>query len=677
MGKFNLLVDFAKAADLYIKAAKGTSTTAKSLKAALPKTLKELVDSRRGLYKLSPEEKVIDALKQVRTKGGQAKFPEEALRTEIKKVNLGHYRKFDPNGQYSDSKCCEIIQFAKRNDVNLKDVAEFSLLPPNTYGFVHNLPKDRFKIFKEFMRYTQSDQFYIRQLKEINPRRFSYEQLLNISKDMPEDKVQILRKLINIKRPEGPFVIKGEYVFHADDLMKIVNTGGLDINGLTRLARTSGLNGYSICEMSKVKDIDFNRASKVIDKIKKSHKGDVVFSVEKDLYEPDKFRLLEWSKANDKEVLIKTFDNKMNLLSTDKIVTVAGQKNQAKIIGKDFEVVVEPHCVPRKDFAPLKQKLCETVSETRSIRDAQGNLLRTEYLTPFEVSGLHNWKAVFPDGTAKPIIDVKKGKNGILTVTKDLEALDGTVTKSKYRKLPDGSWTMRLNISKNGKNLSKSNVKHKLISPNESESTVNGNKFKVFYSPDEIKVVNSKGETDCIIDLKALIDANNTPENSLKLKKMLKECSADELQVISKKLKKLEFNSNKIDAFATTSKGLVSTGDDIFIFRHEMGHIDDLFGTAPGKDMACRGIYSTADTFKNIYSQELNMFMKEFPETQRKYVDYFIDHTNHELSKQSFQETVAELIASNKCPDISKLFGTRTEYLERYFPQTRSFLVNT
>ena len=87
MGKFNLLVDFAKAADLYIKAAKGTSTTAKSLKAALPKTLKELVDSRRGLYKLSPEEKVIDALKQVRTKGGQAKFPEEALRTEIKKVN--------------------------------------------------------------------------------------------------------------------------------------------------------------------------------------------------------------------------------------------------------------------------------------------------------------------------------------------------------------------------------------------------------------------------------------------------------------------------------------------------------------------------------------------------------------------------------------------------------------
>ena len=165
--------------------------------------------------------------------------------------------------------------------------------------------------------------------------------------------------------------------------------------------------------------------------------------------------------------------------------------------------------------------------------------------------------------------------------------------------------------------------------------------------------------------------------NGLKLKNMLKECSADELQVISKKLKTLEFNPNKIDAFANCHKGKVSTGDDIFIFRHEMGHIDDLFGTAPAENMKYQGIYSTAKEFRKIYSQELGMFMKEFPQTQRQYVDYFIDHSDLENSIRSFQETVAELLASNKSPDISKLLGTRTEYLERYFPQTRSFLVNT
>ena len=61
------------------------------------------------------------------------------------------------------------------------------------------------------------------------------------------------------------------------------------------------------------------------------------------------------------------------------------------------------------------------------------------------------------------------------------------------------------------------------------------------------KLFNAKGETDCVIDLKSLVDDNNTPENALKLKNMLKECSADELQVISKKLKTLEFNPNKIE----------------------------------------------------------------------------------------------------------------------------------
>ena len=449
----------------------------------------------------------------------------------------------------------------------------------------------------------------------------------------------------------------------------------LEINGLVKFAKTSGLNGYSISEIAKVKDIDLNGALKAIGKIKKSHNGDVVFFAEKDLYEPDKFRLIECSKANGKEVLIKTFDNKMNLISTDKVVPVAGKPNQAKIIGKDFEVVLEGHSAPRKKDI-VNEKLGVPISETRQIRDKDGRLLRTEYLTPSEIDGLHNWKVVMPDGTVKPIIDVKKSKNGILTVTKDMEALDGTVTKSKYRKLPDGSWAMRLNISKDGKILSGRNIKHKMISANEAESTINGKKYRVLYSSDEIKLLNAKGETDCVIDLKSLIDDNNTPENALKLKNMLKECSADELQVISKKLKTLEYNPNKIDAFANWHADKVSTGDDIFVFRHEMGHIDDLFGTAPAKDMACQGIYSTADDFRKVYSQELNMFMKEFPQTQRQYVDYFINHSDFDTSKQSFKETVAELLASNKSPDTCKILSTRTEYLERYFPRTRSYLVN-
>ena len=692
MGKIDLTIDLAKAAYNFIKTGGKVSINRgkafefqKVLKLSdkveikdynsylkvrdikLPDYFQEIF--RTGIYKLSPEEKVIDALKEVKTKSGKTKFSEEALRAEIKRVNWGFMRNKDFTGRYTDSRCFEIASFAERPDVNLKDVAEFSLLPEHSFGFANSLSKERFKIFKEFMRYTQGDGFYLQKIGETNPRRFSFEQLVHISKDMPEDQVQRLRKLVNIKIQEGPFVFKDEYVFNGEQLILLASMKNLEINGLVKFAKTSGLNGYSISEIAKVKDIDLNGALKAIGKIKKSHNGDVVFFAEKDLYDPDKFRLMEWSKVNDKEVLIKTFDNKMNLISTDKVVPVAGKPAQSKIIGKDFEVVLEGHSVPRKKDI-VNEKILETISETRQIRDKDGRFLRTEYLTPSAIDGLHNWKVVMPDGTVKPIIDVKKSKNGILTVTKDMEALDGTVTKSKYRKLPDGSWAMRLNISKDGKVVSKRNIKHKMLSENEAESVVNGNKYKVLYSPDKIRVFNAKGETDCVIDLKSLVDDNNTPENALKLKNMLKECSADELQVISKKLKTLEFNPNKIDAFANWHADKVSTGDDIFVFRHEMGHIDDLFGTAD------QGIYSTADAFRKIYSQELDMFMKEFPQTQRQYVDYFINHSDLDMSRRSFQETVAELLASNKSPDISRLLGIRTEYLERYFPQTRSYLIN-
>lgn len=647
-----------------------------SSKSKIPENILKITNSRNGLYKLSPEEKVIDALKGVKDQSGKIKFSEDALKAEIKKVNWGFMRNKDIAGQYSDKRCYEIAKFAERTDVNLKDVAEFSLLPENSFGFANSLSNDRFKIFKEFMRYTECDQLNFHQIGESNIRRFSYKQLLHIAKDMPDEQIHSLKKLLNIKRPDGPFVFKDEFVFGGNDLIKLAQNKDLDINAVAKFAKTSGLNGFSITEMAKVKDMDFNRATNVINQIKKSHKGNVIFSVEKDLYEADKFRLLEWNKSNDKQIIIKTFDNKMNLISTDKIIRVPGKENQARIIGKDFDVVLQAHSVPRKDIEPLTQKVTEVISETRQIRDSSGNLLRTEILSPSKVEGLHNWKAVMPDGTVKPLIDVKMSKSGILTVKKDLEALDGTITKQNYKKLPNGSWTMRLNISKGGKVLSKRNIKHKIISENEAESIINGQKYKVLYSPNEIKLLNSRGDIDCTINLSELIDSNNLPENAIKLKNMLKECSADELQVISKKLKKLEFNKNKMDAYAELHSGTVSCQNDIFIFRHEMGHIDDLFGTAPTPNMDYQGIYSTADDFKKIYFQELNLFMKQFPQTQRAYVDYFIDHTDPELTKRSLQETVAELLASNKSPDINRLIGTRTEYMERYFPKTRSYLVN-
>lgn len=635
---------------------------------SLPPYLQELLSSNAGRYKLDPRERLIDTLKGIMVDGKTPKFSEAAIRREIQNVNTRGMLCVLDKGLYTENRCRQIAEFAKRSDVDLNDVAEFAQMPDRAFAFANSLSPDRFKIFKEFMRYTQGDQFYIQKIGNVDLRRFTFDDLAYISSKMPEENLTKLRKLINIKMPQGPFGHKGEYVFNGEDMLKIANTKGLDLDSLIQIAETSGLNGVSVCEIARTEGINLSKVQKTIAEIRKAHNGNVVLFAQNDTYNPKMFRLQEWSKANDKEVLIKTFDNNARLVSTDRILPVQGKQNQARIIGKDFDVVLESRGLPAKG-SEIMEKHTSVISETRQIKDADGKLLRTEMLTSSEVPGLHNWKAVMPDGTVKPLIDVKE-KNGILTVTKNFDSLDGTITKSKYKKLPDGSWTTRLNISKDGRVLSKRNIKHKMLSANEAESIINGQKYSIKYSADEIKVLDSNGKTDCIINLRKLVDSCNTPENSAKLKKMLKECSADELQVISKKLKKLEFNDTATGSYARTDLGMVSSSDNIFIFRHEMGHIDDLFGTG---DI---GRLSSSDKFRQVYQQEYDMFMGNFSNTQKEYVDYFIDRVNVNRVNQPYEETVAELIAANNCPNISDMFGVRTEYLERYFPQTRSFLVN-
>lgn len=138
MGKIGLTIDLAKAAYNFIKPGGKVSinwgkafefqkalklldkTEIKDLKSyiKLPDYFQEIF--REGIYKLSPEERVIDALKEVKTKSGKTKFSEEALRAEIKRVNWGFMRNKDFTGRYTDSRCFEIASFAERPDVNLK-----------------------------------------------------------------------------------------------------------------------------------------------------------------------------------------------------------------------------------------------------------------------------------------------------------------------------------------------------------------------------------------------------------------------------------------------------------------------------------------------------------------------------------------------------------------------------
>ncbi len=372
---------------------------------------------------------------------------------------------------------------------------------------------------------------------------------------------------------------------------------------------------------------------------------------------------------------IKAFTKECKFIDSKRAVSLFDDalnsvcKKRERLVGKGYATVRETIPIKINEFDPPKN-FTKIISDTRQIKDKSGKLIRTEYLTPSVIDGLHNWKAVYPDGTIKPLIDIKKGKNGILSINKEMDSFDGTITKSRYKKLPDGSWAMRVDIAKDGRNLAQKRIKHKFISQNEAESIVNGEKYRVLYSQDKIKVLNSKGEEDCIIDLKTLIDDNNTPENALKFKTMLKECSADELKVISRKLKKLTYTEYQLSGGANTFQGTIRTGDNIFVFRHELGHLED-FSAESG-----RAIYSASGDFKKVYNEELNEVVKNFDIHQKEYLNYFINNSEPAWANRSLMESAAELSAINKSSKFSGDTGIRTEYLERYFPKARSFLLN-
>ncbi len=372
---------------------------------------------------------------------------------------------------------------------------------------------------------------------------------------------------------------------------------------------------------------------------------------------------------------LKTLAKEYKLIDSKQIASLfddaatSVNKNRVMLAGNDYNLIKEIVPIRINEFDAPK-KLSKVVTETRQIKDKTGKVIRTEYLTPSAIDGLHNWHAVYPDGAIKPLIEIKKGKTGILSINKEMDSLDGTITKSRYKKLPNGSWAMRVDITKGGKDLAQRRIKHRFISENEAESIINGEKYRVLYSPDRIKVLNSKGEEDFVIDLKALIDDNNTPENALKLKAMLKECSADELKIISQKLKKINYTEFTLSGNANTFQGTIRSCDNVFIFRHELGHIDD-FSAETGK-----AAYSAAEYFKKVYNEELAAVAKELESLQKEHITYFINNTNQGFANMSMRETVAELFAVNHSSNFAGDLAIRTEYLERYFPKTRSFLLN-
>lgn len=650
------------------------------------------ISKKVGLYKLDSRNCFIEQLAKLTDKSGKPRFNIRDIKHAVlKHTNSGKKPLISSTEEEFQELYREAIYFAENEpNATLKEIAMFANLRNGNWASYNALPQARKAVFREILHYID-DPASVKMIngnaERLKVMRTPTQEnnmdmipgIYEILKNSSDETINLYRQLLKMKRPKGAFpTLKGfDYLFNGEEIYKISQIPNLDTKNFIKLAKTSGLNGLSLNEVVNVEGINLRKLNQTINQIKKQHNGDVVLSIEREPYDKNKFIMYQWSKDNDKELLLNTFDNEMNLLSTEKVIPLKGSK-RVKIIGKDYEIVQEARTGIFDDVKePLKTtKYCYTVSETREIKDVNGNLIRTERMTPSDVENMHNWETIMPDGTIKPIVKVKKN-NGVLTITKDMESLDGVITKSKFKQLPNGSYAMKINITDGNSALSKRFVSHRIISDVQAISTINGKKFKIIYSKNKIEVSEVNGRTGFTIDLDKLIDPNSTPKQAEKIRNILKQCSADELEIVSKKVNKITLVDYK-NGSAGVFDGHIKTDDDIFTFKHELGHIDDLTGKkyVASNDFYkgnADGKYSGNSEFIKINDTEREMFMEVFPTVQRRHLDYFIDQMRRASSQQ---ETAAELLATKGAVNIEPSLVSRTEYIERYMPRTRSHILN-
>jgi hypothetical protein len=113
--------------------------------------------------------------------------------------------------------------------------------------------------------------------------------------------------------------------------------------------------------------------------------------------------------------------------------------------------------------------------------------------------------------------------------------------------------------------------------------------------------------------------------------------------------------------------GVIATGGNQFVTTHELYHLISQAENIRNADKILNLPKYVRNKIGNTYQKELKLFLEHFPEAQRNHINYF---TNQLSPIRSVEETIAEGGAALNTYNNMPLFSIRTEYLERYFPET-------
>lgn len=299
-----------------------------------------------------------------------------------------------------------------------------------------------------------------------------------------------------------------------------------------------------------------------------------------------------------------------------------------------------------------------------------------EYSEPSDVKGIFNIKRIYNDGRVQQLSSGNFDKNtGILTVKKDFESLDGTKTyyELKEDKLGNRNSEYKV-IDKNGNILLNESKTFKVIDKNTFVSTKNGVDYEIKYSDDNRNLSLKNKQTNETKDINLY---SYVLGNSDKLIPVLKKLSGDELMKMGDNVTRLFQTDVDDDSryFYHPGRKDVTTYANEYIMLHELGHSKDMknydITTFKTKDATENTLISANEDVLKTYQAEKKLFNKNFSNTQREHIDYFLNSLAHSSGKNgAVKESLAEINALLNTYNSVEKYSLRSEYLQRYFPKT-------
>lgn len=320
----------------------------------------------------------------------------------------------------------------------------------------------------------------------------------------------------------------------------------------------------------------------------------------------------------------------------------------------------------RKEYNNETKTDNDITNQIHIIRDKKGNILEKITTDRSDINGIYNIKKLHADGRIEVLSSGTVDKfTGIESVKKNMTSLDGTRTQYLYENDPKGNRISDYKITdKDGNVLLNNSTSFEVINDNKFISSKNDKKYEINVSDGKIDIKNLDDESDTAsIDINSCISGDKN-----RIIKVLKQISGDELIELAKNVKSFEGIENAEDSSFSEHDKKITTGDNMFVILHELGHTKDM--------SKVQKLHNDKDLQK-IFNKEKEAFLEKFPQAERQNIDYFLNKKEHYKGKNGgLTEAIAESNALLGTHSSLNLTAIRSQYLQQYFPRTIAFVNN-